>query len=226
MSFNNVWPRFGPYMLLGTLHTHIQMIRANSISTVFGYRVTVNTPYVFIENVAGISSGYLVMNPANCGYPQSASLLPVDHDFIIAHHVRVNVWYMWFQYNIVNCKVAIIWFILCQRLQPVSGTVKGGKKRDCGEVSCVWVDLFCCKELLRHLYKLFNLNPHFEIQQTFHVGNRSWERCSLRARMEQQCHYNILTGAFSESVTELNNENAFTQQIHSLLKQERNVEWK
>ncbi len=55
------------------------------------------------------------MNPANCGYPQSVSLPPVDHDFITAYHVRVNVWYMWLQYNILSCKVAIIWFILCQR---------------------------------------------------------------------------------------------------------------
>lgn len=72
------------------------------------------------------------MNPADCGYPQSASLLPADDDCIIAYHVRVNVWYMRFQYNIVNCKVAIIWFILCQWLQPASGT-------DCVEPSCVWV---------------------------------------------------------------------------------------
>lgn len=31
---------------------------------------------------------------------------------------------MRFQYNIVNCKGALIWFILCHILQPVSGTVK------------------------------------------------------------------------------------------------------
>lgn len=31
---------------------------------------------------------------------------------------------MWFQYNIVNCKVVLIWFILSQRLQAKSVTVK------------------------------------------------------------------------------------------------------
>lgn len=77
------------------------------------------------------------MNPANCGHTQSASLLPVDHDFIIAYHVKVNVWYMWSQYNIVNCKVALIWFILHQRLQPVSGTVN--RERETVVPSCIWV---------------------------------------------------------------------------------------
>lgn len=162
------------------------------------------------------------MNSTNCGYTQSASLLPVDHVFIIAYHVRVNVWYMWYQYNIVNCKVALIWFILSQTLQPKSVTVKRESGRPCWTV--LYMGLCCCKEMLRHLYKLFNLNPHFEIQQTFHVGNRSWERCNLKARMGQWCHYNILAGAFSESATGLNNENAFTQQIHSLLKQQGNVQ--
>lgn len=42
--------------------------------------------------------------------------------------------------------------------------------------------------------------------------------------MGQRCHYNILAGAFSEAATALNNENAFTQQIHSGLKQQGNVQ--
>lgn len=89
------------------------------------HKITLNTLHVFNYNVTCISSGYLVMNSANCGYPQTASLLTVDHDFIIAdHRVRINAWYMRFQYNIVNCKGALIWFILCHILQPVSGTVK------------------------------------------------------------------------------------------------------
>ena len=75
-----------------------------------------------------------------------------------------------------------------------------------------------------HLYKLFNLNPYFEIQQTFHICNRSSERYSLTARAVQRCHYQILAGVFSESATALKNENGFTQQIHSHLKQRGNVQ--
>lgn len=83
------------------------------------------------------------MKPANCGCPQSASLLPVDHNHIIGYRVKVNVRYVRFQYNTVNCKVSIVWFILCQRLQPVSGTVKG-------ECLTAVMRVQVCKELLWH----------------------------------------------------------------------------
>lgn len=67
------------------------------------------------------------MNPANCGCSLSASLLPAEHNLIIDYHVKVTVRYMQSQYNIVNCKVAMIWFILCHRLLPIGATVKRGR---------------------------------------------------------------------------------------------------
>lgn len=51
-----------------------------------------------------------------------------------------------------------------------------------------------CRDLLRHLYKLFNLNPHIEVQQSFSFGNRFWKQCRLGARKGQQHHLNILAG--------------------------------
>ena len=58
---------------------------------------------------------------------------------------------MCFQYNIVNCKVAIIWFILCQRLRPASGTARGRERATVSETSlcvCVCVCVrrgLCCR---------------------------------------------------------------------------------
>lgn len=94
-----------------------------------------------------ISPVYFIMKPANCVCPQSASLLPADHNLIIGYHVRVNVRYMRLQYNIASCKVAIIWLILCQRLRPMSVTVRGETRRTCrgASVGCAEraVEAFC-----------------------------------------------------------------------------------
>lgn len=118
------------------------------------------------------------MNPANCGYPQSASLLPVDHDCIIAYHVRVNVWWMWFQYKIVNCKVAIIWFILCQRLQPVSGTVKWERKTVLSQVVGVCAVVKSCSAICIN-YSILILILKYNKPSVLAIGlenNAVWEQ--------------------------------------------------
>lgn len=153
------------------------------------------------QRAARISSDDLVMNSVNCGSPHSASLLSVDHNFIIAAHVRISVWCMRLQ-----CSVRARFVPRLCRTEPRTSRC-------------------CCNGPLRHLYKLFNLNPHSEIQQTACVGDRSWEQCRERARVMRGCHYIILGGAFSESAIALNNENAFTQKIHPVLKQQGNVRW-
>lgn len=73
-----------------------------------------------------------------------------------------------------------------------------------------------------HLYKLFSSNPHFQVQQTLHLALKVLRAMSFETG--QRCHYNVLAGPFSASTTALNNENAFTEQIHSLLKQWGNVQ--
>lgn len=151
------------------------------------------------------------MNSAECGCTQSGSLLPGDHGFIIAYHVTVNVWYMCFQYNIVKCKVALIWFILCQRLQPV-------KQGHCVKPSCIWVCGIVkrCWSICINYSDLI-LSLKYNKPSMFAVGLGSdavWEQDwgSDAIIMFSQEHFQHLQQHWVI-------KNAFSWQIHSFLKQ-------
>lgn len=137
----------------------------------------------------------------------------------MAYHVRINAWYMCFQYNIVNCKAALIWSFLCRWLQPASGTERENVLELDGISVCAVV-MTCWGICIN--YSILILILKHNKPSTLAAGPESdgvW-----KPGMGQRCRRNILWGAFSESASALNNENAFTLQILSLLKQEGSLQ--